>query len=44
MALVNQPITRGSPLGFGCPHGCPTNAIAYGKHTRGHGQYHNRHL
>lgn len=29
---------------LGCLHHCPTNAIAYGKHTKGHGQYHNRHL
>ena len=29
---------------LGCLHRCPVNAIAYGKHTKGHGQYHNRHL
>ncbi|MBQ9315440.1 MAG: EFR1 family ferrodoxin [Atopobiaceae bacterium] len=29
---------------LGCLHHCPTNTIAYGKHTKGHGQYHNRHL
>lgn len=29
---------------LGCLHRCSVNAIAYGKHTKGHGQYHNRHL
>lgn len=30
-------------LCLGCLHRCPTNAIAYGKNTAGHGQYFNPH-